>query len=129
MKFEVLAISILLASLRVASQGIIVDKPMPGSFPIVSNGKTASIVMDENDDSLVITSVHLFQSDIEAVTGSKSEVDNHVKGQKNIILIGNIHKNRFLKQLIREKKLNATSLNNKWEGYLIQVINNLFPLT
>ncbi|RYZ48093.1 MAG: glycosyhydrolase, partial [Chitinophagaceae bacterium] len=85
-----------------------------------------TIVYDAADDSLVrIASQHL-QQDVESVSGKKLPVATKLGLAKNIILIGNLQKSRFIQQLVAEKKLSVTVLQNRWEGYKIQVVKAPF---
>jgi hypothetical protein len=115
----------LLLVAQVQPQSIVAETKSVGAFPVVALSGAASIVYDNQDDSLVQKAALLFQQDVEKVSGKKPELFASLPTKK-IVLIGSIGKSRFVQQLIREKKLDADKLSNRWEGYLIQVVKNPF---
>ncbi|RYZ29444.1 MAG: glycosyhydrolase [Chitinophagaceae bacterium] len=116
---------LLLIAAALQAQTIVSEKFSAGSFPVLSGNKTASIVYDVNDDALVQKTASLLQKDLEMVSNQKPEIATAPAG-KNIILIGSIEKSSWIKQLIAQKKISVAKLKNKWEGYLIQTVNNPF---
>ena len=108
------------------SQNFITGKNETGNFPIVSQNAT-SIYTDENDDWLTQKVASLFQNDIEKVTGKKPNVIHTLpSSEKNIIVIGTIGQSSLIQQLIKAKKINADSLQGKWEAYQIKIIQHPF---
>jgi hypothetical protein len=41
-------------------------------------------------------------------------------------LVGSLDRSPFIKQLVKQKKLNTANLNGKWESYQVQVVNKPF---
>ncbi|MEO8110090.1 MAG: glycosyl hydrolase 115 family protein, partial [Ginsengibacter sp.] len=108
------------------SQNFITDKNEAGSFPIVSQYAT-SIYTDKNDDWLTQKTASLFQEDIEKVTDKKPSIIHALSpSEKNIIVIGTIGQSSIIQQLIKAKKINADSLQGKWEAYQIKIIRHPF---
>jgi hypothetical protein len=113
-------------SINSSAQNIITTQNDKGVFPIVSSEHLATIICDKPDDTLVQKAAGILQNDIALVSGKTLEIANHLNNSRNVIIIGNIHQSPLLKQLIKNKRLNVDSLNNKWEGYQIQVIHSPF---
>ncbi|HEY8689436.1 MAG TPA: glycosyl hydrolase 115 family protein, partial [Chitinophagaceae bacterium] len=108
------------------SQNFITDKKEAGSFAIVSNTAT-SIYTDANDDWLIQKTAMLFQSDIEKVTGKKTNIIHQLSAaDKNIIIIGSIEHSSIIHQFVEEKKININNTKGKWEAFQIQIVNNPF---
>ncbi|MBD0368525.1 MAG: glycosyl hydrolase 115 family protein, partial [Flavisolibacter sp.] len=117
---------LLLFVTQLHAQNIVTDKKEAGAFALVSADQSATVLVDENDDSLVQKAAQWLAKDVEMVTGKKPNARTSVSSAKNIIVIGNIQKSKFIQQLIKEKKLHADKLQNKWEAYQIEVIKAPF---
>ncbi len=115
-----------LLALKTSAQPIITEKKASGAFPITNASGTVSILYDSADDSLMQISAHLLATDVEMVSGKKPVLSSSLNGAKNVIIIGSIGKSALIQQLIREKRLNVTRLQNKWEAYQVQVVKALF---
>ncbi|MGC4100367.1 glycosyl hydrolase 115 family protein [Ferruginibacter sp.] len=89
------------------------------------NLANAVIYTDDKDEVLVKRSAALLQQDIEAVTGTKPTIINSMDAaQKNIIVVGSIHGNGFIKELQDKKMIDLYAITGKWEAYHIQMIND-----
>ncbi|HEV7331594.1 MAG TPA: glycosyl hydrolase 115 family protein [Flavisolibacter sp.] len=108
------------------AQQIIGIKKLAGSFAIASPADAPTIIYDAADDSLIRIAAHLLQQDVESVSNKKLPVATSLGFAKNIILIGNLQKSRFIQQLVAERKLSVAPIQNKWEGYKIQVVKAPF---
>ncbi len=126
MRLHLLLLNIIFLSGNVMAQNYISDKGGKDDFPIVSQTAT-SIYTDVHDDWLIQKTASLFQEDIEKVTGKKPEIIHTLPLKSaNLIIIGNIQNSTVLKQLIQSKKINADSIQNKWDAYQIEVTPNPF---
>jgi hypothetical protein len=96
------------------------ENKVPNSFSL----SNAVIYVDKNDFALVKKSAELLQQDIEMVSGKKLQLVNELSAASTAILIGSIQRSSGLAQLIKQKKINTNSINNKWEGYLLQSLPN-----
>jgi hypothetical protein len=121
---KLLLIAFCFSTVKLTSQTIVIDKYMAGAFPIADT-KT-SILYDNKDDSLIQIAATLFGNDIEMVTGKKPSISSSLSSAKNIIVVGTIQQSAFIRQLIKEKKIDADKLQNKWEAYQIQVVKAPF---
>src|SRR5450755_44138 len=114
-------LSIVASNILLRAQKIIDEKNTPGAFALVQGNNTASIYVDDNDFETVKKAVALFQQDIEMVTGKTPAIINKLTGsEKNLIIIGSINKSALISQLIKQKKINTSSIAGKWEAYQLQ---------
>jgi hypothetical protein len=126
-KKDVLFLLAVFLFVSVQAQQVISDKPLPGSFEIVSANNASVICIDPADLNLVQRSASWLQQDVELVTGKKlSIVTSLLSSEKNIIIIGTIEGSSFIRQLIQQKKLNVDKVKNKWDAYLVQTVANPF---
>lgn len=109
------------------AQTNISEKAGLNSFPICAKGAATEIFYDVNDAELVSIAVNLFAQDIEMVTSYKPAIQSSLSSAKrNIIIVGTLEGSSFIKQLVNSGKLNANKINNKWDGYMVQVVNSPF---
>ncbi|NCD71009.1 glycosyl hydrolase 115 family protein [Mucilaginibacter agri] len=95
-----------------------------GDFPLSINGKAASIYVGADEYIGVKRAVNSLITDLHSVSGASASLTQ--SNQKQLVLIGTLGKNDKIDQLVREKKLNVTSITGKWETYLIQVVQKPF---
>lgn len=93
-------------------------------FSLVAS-KKAKLFYDKNDYGVVAKVAHLFAEDIERVTNKKISVSTLKSSLvENSVVIGTIGKNAQIDQWVSEGKIDTIGLFNKWESYIIQVIEN-----
>jgi hypothetical protein len=124
-------IAVVLASCFVfaetSAQDFVTERNATGTFPVVAKNKVTAIYTDDSDYFLVKRSASLLQQDILSVTDKKPAMLNSLASPvKNVIIIGSVEKSGLIRQLIKEKKLNVDSLQDRWEAYQIQVIHHPF---
>lgn len=125
---ELFLLSLFFYSASLFSQIQVENKEMSTSdFPLYANGKLSSIYIDPADHEVVKIVSNLFAEDIKMVTGKKGTVStsNSVKG-KNAIIIGTIGQNKHIDNLVKQNKINVSSIQNGWEQYIIKVVDNPF---
>ncbi len=89
------------------------------SFALVNNKKAASIAVDSNEATVVKLAANFFIKDVQAISGIKSSINN----KNATVIIGTIGKSSFIDKLIASKKINVAAIKNKWEAYMIVVLN------
>ena len=100
----------------------------PGSFVLSQSNFISPLLIDEKDDNGVDSVVQWFVKDMKMVTGKSPELFmSGLPKSEQIILIGTIDKNRWIDQLISEKKLDVSDIKGEWEKSLVQIVNNPFP--
>lgn len=108
-----------------------VEKQSAGSkadFPLATKANPSSIYVDANDFEVVKKSAELFAADIERVTNQTPEVISSATALKDyVVIIGTIGNSEIINKLVASKKLRIDSLQNQWERFLIQTIDNPLP--
>ena len=92
-------------------------------FCIAKDGKTATIVVDENDWKGVIRAANDLSDDVRKVTGVALPIANSQQPTANCILVGTIGKSRLIDDLIKQKKLDVKKVKGQWESYVIDVVD------
>ena len=93
-------------------------------FCIAKDGKTATIVVDENDWKGVIRAANNLGDDVRKVTGTASPVVSDFVADKGLIIVGTIGKSRIIDKLIKQKKLDVKIIKGRWEAYKICVVDD-----
>ena len=98
---------------------------MAQRFCIASKGKTATIVVDENDWNGVIRAANDLGDDVRKVSGTVAAVVGSaaVPQQSDVIIVGTIGKSRTIDHLIKQKKIDVKKVRGQWESYLIDVVD------
>lgn len=102
--------------------------PEQNSFPLCEKGSVAAISVDENDFTGVVRAANDLQTDIARVTGLKPKMSSgkNISGA-NVIFIGTLGQSKIIDDLIRERKIDASVISNKWESFFLQVVPHLLP--
>jgi len=102
-------------------------KSSRGSFPLAAD-TTAGILTDTNDWAGVIRAVGDLSTDVNRVTGRTPAVLHTLNSTgKNVVVVGTLGKSEFIQHLAREKKIDVSAIEGKWESFLIQVVPRPFP--
>lgn len=97
-------------------------------FTICEKGTTRPLIINSTDYTGVIRAFNDLKTDIFKVTGVNPVVSfDKIPSQKEIIIAGTLGKSAILNKLIKSKKLDVSSIEGKWENFLIQTIQNPFP--
>lgn len=95
-------------------------------FCIAKEGKSAPIMVDEEEWKGVIRAANDLGDDVRKVTGVASRVDMMSKADvtpPSSILVGTIGKSRIIDRLIKQKKIDVKKVRGQWESYLIDVVD------
>lgn len=125
MLMVLLAVSWLIGSAwAIDNKGITFGQPAADCFTLVEGGEVTPILLDEKDDVGVAIAAKNLQDDFRKVTGMQAELLHSVKG-KRLIVVGSLE-SRFVKELVKTKKIDITSLEGKREKYLMRAISRPF---
>ena len=92
-------------------------------FCIAKNGKTATIVVDEQDWTGVIRAARDLGDDIRKVSGMPATLLNNKGNDKSSIIVGTIGKSRLIDGLIKQKKFDVKKVKGQWESFVIDVVD------
>ncbi|GGF28641.1 glycosyl hydrolase 115 family protein [Flavobacterium limi] len=99
-------------------------KATPAAFPLIKNGSVPSILTDKADAEAVTLVANAVSSDLELVCGIKPDIFHDLnKHEDYLIIAGTIGHSKYIDQLIKSKKINVASIQNKWETYIMSTVN------
>ncbi|ULC60720.1 glycosyl hydrolase 115 family protein [Flaviramulus sp. BrNp1-15] len=94
-------------------------------FAVVNNNISTSIYLSNNEYVGVKKIAQKFQEDIERITSIKPNIiTGEIPSNGTAIIVGTIGNSDLIDKLIAENKLDVSSIQGKWETFLIQTIEN-----
>jgi len=119
--FSFLWIFFLLSTTTFVAKGaesFVVHSKIASAFTLADNGKTASIITDDNDFKGVLRAAGDLRDDISKVTGTLPDAGK----DKTFVIIGTAGKSALIDKLIKEGKIEE--LAGKNEKYIIKTLQN-----
>jgi len=94
-----------------------------GSFPLVANGKASTLVISGEDHAGVLRALKDLQADITRVTNINAELFlDKVPTGSRVVIVGTIGSSKIIDQLVRDKKIDVSTITGKWETFIVQVV-------
>jgi len=109
--------------------GLMISATISYGNEYLFNGESLfSILVDRDDYGTVHIATNHFQKDLKLVFGKSGELcKNPIDANKNLIIIGSIKKSKYIKKLVNDGLLDVRRIKDKWESFIIQIVNNPFP--
>ena len=115
-----MVICLLGLSRATASEPFVVFKQSGTGFPLISNGKVADILFDENDQKGIGIAVENLTEDFSRVCGQKPRRVTEVT--PNCIIVGSLE-SKYIKSLIKSRRIDKKELQGKNEKYIITTVS------
>ncbi|WP_339617012.1 glycosyl hydrolase 115 family protein [uncultured Gilvimarinus sp.] len=113
------------SALALGEPSYLTDTPEPTDLRLVDGRKTATLYHANTADSAIVLALDDLKDDIKRVTGKSPSVTSDLtKLGKQAVIAGEIGRNELIDRLITQKKIDVSEIANRWEGYLIQVVQN-----
>lgn len=105
----------------------VVNQSSQENFPLVSKGKTASILVSDKDFAGVLKVVEHLEKDIFKVSDlHPKKIKKISEAEDFVVIIGTLGKNEIIDQLVKEGKIDKNQLQGKWEKFTTQIVENPF---
>ena len=105
-----------------AAEQFVIFKKNDKALPIINNGKVVKILYDDTDQKGISIAVKNLIEDFNRVCGVKPAILSDAS-DNNCIIIGSLE-SKYIKQLIKSKKLDKKELQKKNEKYIITTVDN-----
>lgn len=108
------------------NKGISFNSPSADRFSVIENGIALPILIDPSDNSAVQIAAKALQKDLWTVCGKRRKpaiLNEPKQGTNNLIIVGSME-SKFIKQLVKAKKINGKDLNGKCEKYIMTMVKN-----
>ena len=109
--------TLVLPALAIDHKGITSDQLDKNSFTLMQNGKPTPILMDVTDERGISIAVENLAEDFRRVGGTRAEVLATPRVSR-FVLIGSLQ-SRYIRQLIKDQKLDVSILKGKSEQLLL----------
>lgn len=120
-------IGLSIKSYAINPEKYIVNQASAKNFPLVSKGKTASILVSKNDFSGVLKVTAHLENDIFQVSDLHPKRINKISEAEDfVVIIGTLGKSEIINQLAKKGKIDANQLLGKWEKFTTQIVENPF---
>lgn len=104
------------------NRGITSEELSADRFTLIDKGVSNPILIDEQEDAGVMIAAKNLRNDFAKVTGNATPLLFAPQG-KRMIIIGTLE-SRYIKELVKRKMIDASSLKGKREKYLMTVVPN-----
>ncbi|TWI67418.1 glycosyl hydrolase family 115 (putative glucuronidase) [Pseudoduganella lurida] len=107
---------------------VVADQPGADGLTLFRAGYSATLQVDAGESAGVARAARDLQKDLERVgaSGVQLKRDAAVQGG-DVVLIGTLGQGGAIDRLAAAGKIDVASLRGKWEGYLIQVVEDPLP--
>ncbi|MDO3384422.1 glycosyl hydrolase 115 family protein [Gilvimarinus sp. SDUM040013] len=110
--------------LALGNAPFVTDTHSTNAFHLVHAGKTATLLHHSSADPAVTIALTNLQQDIARVSGAQPLMSTHLNdAAKHVVIAGQIGHNPLIDQLIAEGKLKVNAIAQRWEGYVLQTID------
>ncbi len=106
---------------------VITDGTGPAAVVLASSAETADIVVDPADFRVVHIAARMLADDMERITGKRPTVTETAPTTHDAVIIGTVGQSHWVDHLAKEKKINISRLDGKWEASLWQTVDHPFP--
>lgn len=103
-------------------KGISFNELSSDRFTLIENGNPISLLLDETDDIGVQIAAKALQKDFKMVSGKEAKILNE-PSERSVVIIGTLE-SKYIKQIIKNKKLDKKELEGKYEKYIMTTIAN-----
>ena len=105
----------------------VVNQASAENFPLVSKGKTASILVSDKDFSGVLKVTGHLENDIFKVSDiHPKRIKKVAEAEDFVVIIGTLGKSEIIDQLAKKGKIDGSQLQGKWEKFTTQIVENPF---
>jgi hypothetical protein len=120
LKYLLIILAFSLFTQAIATNAFVSFHKETESFTLAENGRTATILIDPNENTGVLRATEDLRKDIQRVTGTLPNVGKN----RNTIIIGTVGRSSLIDQLIKDGKINGNNIIGKYEKYIIKTIQN-----
>jgi hypothetical protein len=109
--------------------------PGHGSFPLVTNARAATLIVDSADWPGVVRAVSDLQADVRRVTGVTPSIAGALPGPEQrrgnparaVVIIGTVGRSPLIDRLVTAGAIDTSGIAGKWESFFLQTVANPLP--
>jgi hypothetical protein len=116
------------AGAQPSDTGYVSTRDGGGRFPLSDGGRTAPLYVSAQDYPGVLRAARDLRVDLERVTKDAPRlVADSVPNGGPAVIVGTIGRSALVDRLVRERKLDTAGVANRWEAYVLQVVDRPLP--
>ena len=100
----------------------VTEQKAANTFQLFSAASVASLTIDATDAKVVSLAADAFISDVKLISGKTIQLNNAANAMQ--IVVGTIGQSKQIDALIKEKQIDVSAVQNKWESFIIKVISS-----
>jgi hypothetical protein len=98
------------------------------SFPLIANGKPATLLIESSANSAVKLASANFAADLERVSGqAPQQISDQSAAHGDLIIAGVVGQSAAIDELVSTGKIDVADLTGQWEAYRQVVVDQPFP--
>ena len=99
-----------------------------GRFVLAAAGRPVALVVDSADHAAVQRATRDLSADLERVTGTAAPILNgRAALSGDVVIIGTVGRSPLIDRLVRNRKLDVSALEGRWETFRIQTVERPLP--
>ncbi len=107
---------------------VVTGKADRGSFPLIADGKPATLVVSGEDYPGVLRALHDLKEDFGRVCGCEPNIcQDTLPSEPYLVIAGTLGRSALIDRLVAKGKLDGTLIRGKWESTLTVVVKRPFP--
>lgn len=103
------------------------EQAVPGSLALIDAGQPVGVLADSSDHPGVLRAARDLQSDLSAVSGAQATYSTTKPSARTAIIVGTLGHSPRVDRIVREHRIDTSSVAGRWEGHLLQVIDRPEP--
>lgn len=107
-----------------AQTGTLSVSEKPSAFSLFTPSSVSSIYTDTADAKVVTIAATAFAKDVQLISGKEMQVLHTIPSKGFIIVAGTIGQSKLIDELIQSKKMDVTTIRNKWECFIIKTVGS-----
>jgi hypothetical protein len=90
------------------------------AFSLFNPATIASLTIDTKDAKVVALAADAFINDVKLISGKTMQLNNATNEMQ--VIVGTIGQSKYIDELIKDKRVDVSPIQNKWESFSIQII-------
>lgn len=101
--------------------------PSRGALRLVSEGRAAPILVDQQDHPGVRRAAGDLQEDVFRVTSVRPTIASDETAMPDVVIVGTIGRSPAIDRLVASRRLDVTEIRGRWEASIAQVVARPWP--
>jgi hypothetical protein len=99
-----------------------------GAFPLATGARVADLLIDARDAKVAQLAAGAFAGDVELVTGRRPRLLSDAAACDGpVVIVGTLGRGAVVDRLAREKIIDVSAVNGRWESALIAAVTDPLP--